>query len=140
MSLFDDVVGKFTGGTAAGEGGQGLAASVLELLSNKQGGISGLLQTFQQNGLGHIASSWIGTGENLPVSADQIRQVMGNEQVETFAQKLGIAPETASAQLAQVLPSIVDRLTPNGAMPQGDLMSGGMALLQGLFSGGKPAS
>jgi uncharacterized protein YidB (DUF937 family) len=139
MSLFNDVVGKFTGATG-GDGGQGLAASVLELLCNKQGGISGLLQTFQQNGLGHVVSSWIGTGENLPVSADQIQQVLGNEQIQAFAQKAGIAPEAASSRLAEVLPGLVDKLTPNGEVPQGDLMSTGMGLLQGLFSGGKSAS
>lgn len=141
MNLFDDVVGKLTGGATAGGGGQGLAASVLELLSNRQGGISGLVETFQQNGLGHIVSSWIGTGGNLPISAEQIQQVLGNEQIQAFAQKAGIAPEAASSQLAEVLPDVVDKLTPDGEVPQGgDLMSTGMGLLQGLFSGGKSAS
>lgn len=141
MKLFDDVVNKLTGGATGAGGGQGLAACVLELLSNRQGGISGLVETFQQNGLGHIVSSWIGTGGNLPVSAEQIQQVLGNEQIEAFAQKAGIAPEAASSQLAEVLPGVVDKLTPDGEVPQGgDLMSTGMALLQGLFSGGKSTS
>lgn len=141
MNLFNDVVGQLMGGGSAGEGSQGLVGPALELLNNREGGISGLLQSFQQSGLGHIASSWIGTGENLPVSAEQVQQVFGNEQVQAFAQKAGIAPDAASSQLAELLPGIVDKLTPNGEVPQGgDLMSTGMKLLQGLFSGGKAAS
>ena len=70
VSIFDDVVSTVTGDATAGGGGQGLVTSVLEMLSNRQGGISGLAETFQQHGLGHIVSSWIGTGGNLPVSAD----------------------------------------------------------------------
>jgi uncharacterized protein YidB (DUF937 family) len=134
MGVFDDVVGNLTGGTAAGGGGQGLVMSVLEMLNNRQGGISGLAGAFQQNGLGDVISSWIGTGANLPVSGDQIQQVLGSGQIQAIAQKLGIAPEAASSQLADVMPGIVDKLTPNGEVPQGgDLMSAGMGLLQGLF-------
>lgn len=141
MNLFDDVLGRLTGGGAAGGAGQGLAASVLELLSNRQGGIAGLVESFQQNGLGEIASSWVGRGGNLPVSPEQLRQVFGNDQIQAFAQSAGIVPEAAGSQLAEALPGIVDRLTPDGEVPQGmDLMSTGMKLLQGLFSGGKAGS
>jgi uncharacterized protein YidB (DUF937 family) len=134
MNPLGDVISKLAGGATAGGGRQGLAASVLELLSNRQGGISGLAEAFQQNGLGNIVSSWIGTGANLPVSADQVQKVLGSEQIQGFAQKAGIAPEAASSQLAEALPGIVDRLTPDGKVPQGgDLMSTGMRLLQGLF-------
>lgn len=135
MNLFSDVVSKLTGGAASGEGSQGIAGSVLELLGNQQGGISGLLEKFQQNGLGDLVSSWIGTGTNLPVSAEQIQQVLGQEQLQAFAQKAGIAPEAASSHLAEALPNIVDKPTPDGQVPQGsDLLSRGMGLLQGLLS------
>lgn len=141
MGIFDDVVSQVAGGATPGGGGQGLATALLSMLSNRQGGISGLAETFQQNGLGHLVQSWIGTGGNLPVSTDQVQQVFGNEQIQEIAQKAGIAPEAASSQLAALLPSFVDQLTPGGEVPQGgDLMSNGMQLLQGLFSGGKSAS
>lgn len=141
MNLFDDAVSKLADGATAASGGQGLVASVLEMLSNRQGGISGLAQSFQQNGLGHVISSWIGTGGNLPVSTEQIQQVLGNEQVQALARKMGIAPEAAGSQLAEVLPSIVDKLTPGGEVPRGgNLMSTGIGLLQGLMSGGKSDS
>lgn len=141
MNLFDDVVGKLGGGAPAGGSGQGLVASVLEMLSNRQGGISGLAEAFQQKGLGHIVSSWIGTGGNLPVSAEQIHQVLGNEQIQAVAQKMGISPEAAGSQVAELLPGIVDKLTPGGQVPQGgDLMSTGLGLLKGLMSGDKSGS
>ena len=130
MSFFDDAASQLTGAA----GGRGIAASVLEMLSNRPGGIAGLAETFQQNGLGQVVSSWIGTGSNLPVSADQIQQVLGSDQILAFARQAGIAPETASSQLADCLPGIVDKLTPDGQAPQGgDLMSTGMSLLKGLL-------
>ncbi len=139
MNLLSDVVSKLTGGATSGESGQGVGGAVLDLLNNQKGGISGLLEKFQKCGLGNLASSWIGTGTNQPISAEQIQQVLGQEQIQAFAQKAGIAPEAASSQLAEALPDVVDKLTPDGQVPQGDdLMSRGMGLLQGLISKGKP--
>ena len=94
------------------------------------GGIGGLQQSFAKQGMGDVVSSWIGTGQNMPVSADQIQQVLGNEQIKAFAQKAGISSEAAGPQLAALLPGIVDKLTPGGQIPQGgDLMSSGMGFL-----------
>ncbi len=141
MSLFDDVAGKLAGRAPGGVGGQGLVTSIVEMLSSRQGGLSGLAEAFQQKGLGDIVSSWIGTGQNLPVSADQVQQVLGEEQVRTLAQKSGISTDAAGSQLADLLPGIVDKLTPGGQIPQGgDLMSSGMGFLQNLMSGDKSDS
>lgn len=79
MGFLDDIAGKITGAAAEGGGGQSLASSVLEMLGNQEGGLSGLAGLFQQKGLGDIVSSWIGTGANLPISAEQIQHVLGNE-------------------------------------------------------------
>ena len=138
MNLFNEIVGGLTGGTSPGGG---LAGSILEMLNNRQGGISGLAEAFTANGLGHLVSSWIGTGSNLPVSAEQIQQVLGSEQVEALAQKAGIPAEAVGSQLAELLPGIIDKLTPGGQVPaQGtDLMSAGMGLLKGLMSKGTSA-
>ncbi len=139
MSLFDDIAGKLTGG--AGGGGGGLVPAVMEMLSSRQGGLAGLAGAFQEKGLGDIVSSWIGTGQNMPVSADQIQQVLGNEQIQAFAQKAGIPAETAGPQLAELLPGIVDKLTPDGHIPEGGgLMSAGAGFLRNLMSGGKQDS
>lgn len=130
--MFDDLLSNLAG--AAGKSGsQGLASSVLELLNNQPGGIAGLAQAFQQQGLGGIAASWIGTGANLPVSAGQLQQVLGSGAIQAFAAKAGLSSGAAGSQLAELLPGIVDKLTPGGQVPQGDLLSTGMSLLGSLF-------
>ena len=90
MGMFDDLLGKAAGG-AGGSGG--LVAAVLELLVNRQGGISGLAEAFRQKGMGHLVSSWIGTGANLPVSPDQIQHVLGNEQIQAVADNPAFRPK-----------------------------------------------
>ncbi len=142
MSLFDNVLSGLAGGDAGGERSAGLPTLILEMLINRQGGISGLLEAFQRNGLGHLVSSWISTGANLPVSAEQIQSVLGSEQLLAFAEKAGLSPGTANSQLADLLPGIVDKLTPGGAVPQGGNLSleGAGRLVQGMFFGEKAES
>ena len=131
MSFLGDLAGKVLGGG----GGANLVQIALELLSSRSGGLNGLVQAFQQNGLGNIASSWVGTGQNLPVSVDQLKSVLGGE-LGQFAQRAGLSHEEAGSQLANLLPNLVDKLTPNGTIPQeGDLLSMGKNLLGQLFSG-----
>ena len=136
MGLLDDVMKAASGASPAAEGSQSsLASEALSMLSSQSGGISGLVQQFASKGLGNIVSSLVGTGQNLPISPEQLHSVLGSEQVQAIAAKVGISPEAASSELAQILPQMVDHLTPNGEVPQGDLMSKGMELLNGkLFS------
>jgi uncharacterized protein YidB (DUF937 family) len=94
------------------------AAAILQMIQNHPGGIQGMSQSFQNNGLGGLVSSWIGTGQNQPVSAAQIQQVLGSAPVQALAQKLGVSPEQASSTISQYLPMIIDKLTPNGAVPE----------------------
>lgn len=128
MSLFDQL-----GGLLGGEGNGGLLQSAQTLL-NDNGGVSGLVEKFQQGGLGEIVSSWVGTGDNLAISAEQIQSVLGNEQIAGLAAKLGLDSNQVAQQVAEHLPTLIDRLTPNGEVPQGgDLLSQGASLLGGLF-------
>jgi uncharacterized protein YidB (DUF937 family) len=109
------------------------ASAALELLKNHPGGISGLVQQFHDKGLGDVVNSWISTGQNLPISADQIKSVLSNEHVQAFAAKAGISPDVASAKIAEVLPMIMDRVTPNGQVPpQSGLLATGMNMLRSL--------
>ena len=135
MGLLDQVVGAMSG--QQGEGGNALLNGVLQLVNNPQtGGLSGLVQAFQNGGLGDIAKSWVSTGQNLPISAEQIQSVLGNAQLQSLAAQAGIDTGQLSGQLAQLLPQVVDRLTPDGTVPEGgDLMSGGMELLKGKLFG-----
>ena len=94
------------------------------------------MQSFQQGGLADVVNSWVSTGQNLPVSGQQLASVLGSGPLQDIAAQLGVSPEQASGSLADLLPQIVDQLTPNGQLPQGgDLVTQGMDLLKkgGLF-------
>jgi uncharacterized protein YidB (DUF937 family) len=128
MGLLDDIVNK-----AAGDSANPLASHLMEMIHSQPGGLSGLLQNFHDKGLGELVISWVGTGQNLPISADQIQHVLGSEQVQQLAAKLGISSGAVSSQLAQLLPTAVDKLTPNGQVPnQSSLLTTGITLLKSL--------
>jgi uncharacterized protein YidB (DUF937 family) len=78
-----------------------------------------------------VVSSWVGTGENLPISADQISKVLGGGQLADLAQQAGISPERASSMLASVLPGLVDSLTPKGEVPSGDALGQALSKMLG---------
>jgi len=134
MSFIDDIANKVLGRSG---GGSSAVSAVLQMVDNQPGGLSGMLQTFHEKGLGGLASSWVGTGENQSITAEQIQRVLGEEHIKQFAAKAGIDPEQASSKLAECLPLVVDKLTPNGEVPQGSLLEKGKDLLKSL--GGKAA-
>lgn len=117
MGLFDGIASAVIGKLA---GSQGSVAQVALELVNQNGGLSGVLEKFNQGGLANLVTSWVGTGENLAISPDQINQVLGNGQVAEMAAKFGITPDVLSSQLAEYLPKVVDKLTPNGELPAND--------------------
>jgi uncharacterized protein YidB (DUF937 family) len=121
MGLLDGIVGKASSMFSGGAGEQsGLLGGVMEMIASKEsGGLGGLVQCFQEKGFGGIISSWIGKGENLPISADQIQQALGNEKIQCLAAKFGIQPEELSSKLAAILPGTVDKMTPDGTIPEG---------------------
>lgn len=137
MGLLDSITSKAAEVLSnAGHGeSTGMTDVIAELISPEKGGLQALVNTFREKGLGDIVTSWIGTGENLPISGEQLKSVLGNEQVQAIAQKLGVSPADASNALADSLPQIVDKLTPNGQLPEGNLIEQGLALLKGF--GGK---
>jgi uncharacterized protein YidB (DUF937 family) len=104
--------------------------SVLAMLKNPQtGGLAGMVKTFAQAGLAEQVGSWVGKGANLPVSADQIRQALGNEQLQSMAKKLGLNTESVAGVLSQVLPKVVDHLTPTGQVPAAPQLEQGLNAL-----------
>jgi uncharacterized protein YidB (DUF937 family) len=110
-----------------------LATGLLQMIQNQPGGLQGLVQSFHNNGLGSLVSSWVSTGQNLPISADQIHQALGSSQVQALATKAGISPDAAGSAIAQLLPTLVDKLTPSGQVPaHNDVMDIVSGLLQNL--------
>jgi uncharacterized protein YidB (DUF937 family) len=133
MSLLEDLAGKFMGGQQGGNAA--LITTVLGAINNHPGGLGGLVQSFQQQGLGGVVSSWVGTGANQSITPQQVQSVMG-DHVTAIASKLGVSPEDASAKIAQLLPGVIDHLTPNGQVPAGgtNLLEMGESLLKKFSS------
>jgi uncharacterized protein YidB (DUF937 family) len=97
----------------------GLFDSVVHLVTEGDG-LDGLVKKLGESGLDDKVKSWIGKGENLPISAEQIEKVLGNEHVAAVAQRLGISPEKASGQIADLLPKLIDRITPDAEVPDSE--------------------
>jgi uncharacterized protein YidB (DUF937 family) len=136
MSLFDlvgQVAGAALGGGAEG-GNQSALINAVSGLISQQGGIEGLMNTFQQGGAGELMQSWVGTGQNFPISPDTLTNVLGSEQIASLAEQIGVPPELATTALSQILPTVIDQLTPNGTATTGDALQSGLgSLLGGLF-------
>ena len=123
MGLMDQL-GQAGGGMMGGQGGQNpLLQAVASLLGKDSsvGGLAGLVQAFQKNGLGEIVNSWVSTGPNLPATPSQIEQGLGSDLLSQLAGKAGLSSGAASSQLAGLLPDLVDKLTPNGKIEAGGL-------------------
>jgi uncharacterized protein YidB (DUF937 family) len=155
MGLLDGILGNVLGGMMGGGsgtsgnqygnnplgsvlgrlGGSGLATGALMALAfqllQQNGGISGLVDKLRASGLGQHADSWVGTGANMPVSADQIREALSKGGLERLASKFGLSSDQASGGLAQLLPELVNQMTPAGQVPDNhhELISEGLAAL-----------
>lgn len=125
MGLLDSVIGALGQGQGQGQGD--LLSAVVGMLGNDSplGGLAGLAAKFQQGGLGDVLQSWVSTGQNQPVSGDQLSQVLGGDTIAALARQLGLSPGDAAGQLSSLLPQVVDQLTPQGRMPEGGLGSAG---------------
>lgn len=150
MGLLDAVLGGVLGGQSQPRAGGGDGAAMLmqivaALLASRQGGgagaagglggLAGLAEQFQRGGLGDVMNSWIGTGDNQPISPDQLGGVLGGDLLGELQQRTGMGQGDLLGQLSQMLPQMVDRATPEGRIPDGGLGDIG-AILQRF--GGPP--
>lgn len=154
MGLLDSVLGAALNSQNNGQGGllgslggllgggsQEQSAGLLSGLLDQVGGLNGLQELMGKAGLGEQVSSWIGNGQNLPVSAEQIQSALGSGVVGSLAGKLGLDASQASGMLAQVLPDLVNHLTPQGQVTEGAAASGQLdasslvGMLGGLLGG-----
>ena len=125
MGLFDGIVGNVLGSALGGAAGQGtqspaLLQSLIGLLtSGGSGGLSALLGHLKSGGLAEAVSSWVSTGPNQPVTGEQLKGALPPEMLSQLASKAGLDPNQAAQGLSQVLPSLVDRLSPSGDLPSG---------------------
>lgn len=121
MSLFDSLVQtalqSALGGNAESQTNN-LVKGVVGMLTSNAGGISGLVDKLKQSGLGDVAASWVGTGENKPVTPQQLEAALGADKVAELAKEAGIPADKGAEVLSQVLPTVVDKMTPDGEEPE----------------------
>ncbi len=108
MGLLDGMLGGVIGAEAL---------SLVNGYIEKHGGIQGVVAEFEKTGLGQHAKSWVGTGPNLPITADQIQQALGSQTVKDLGAKFGIPVDKVSEMLAKYLPTAIDKSTPDGKLP-----------------------
>jgi|SRR5882724_13213461 len=131
MSLFDELKGEV--GAILGGGQSPMLAALAKVLVDPQsGGLQGLVNQFKQQGLGDVIDSWVRGGQNLPISAEQVRQALGDQRLQQFASAAGIDVQSVSAKLTELLPQVVDKLTPEGKIPSSDLLEKGLSFLSSL--------
>ena len=141
MGLLDGVLGNVVGSVLGGAQGQaGGGNAMLQLVMNllqQQGGLSGLVDMLNKGGLGQQAASWVSTGANLPVSPEQITQILGQGGIGDLAAKMGMNAQEVRGGLAQYLPEVVNQLTPDGAIPsnENELLTQGLDALRGKLFG-----
>jgi uncharacterized protein YidB (DUF937 family) len=137
MGLLDNVMGKL-GGQKDGEGAGGSEGGLQALtkMLSANGGVQGLMAKMSSNGLGQQVQSWVGHGENKPVSGAQVAQALDTDSLNKMAQETGSTPEKVSEDVAKVLPEVVNKATPDGQVPkQGDdPLSKGVDALKGMFA------
>jgi len=121
MSLFTEIVKSAIGASnTSGQTenqSQNLLNGALGMLQ-AMGGIDGLVNKLQQSGLGDLAASWVGTGENKSINPEELANVLGKDQIAALAQQAGIPESQGASVLSQVLPAMVDKLTPDGKVPE----------------------
>ena len=137
MGLMDEVL-AMAGSTGAQQGQHSTAlTAIMSYINSPQvGGIAGLQSMFQQGGLGNIVSSWIGSGQNLPVSASQLQNVLHGGALQQAAQQAGMDPSALTGMMSSLLPHLVDKLSPNGQVPDASALQ---KMMQGLGASGASA-
>jgi uncharacterized protein YidB (DUF937 family) len=115
MGILDQLIGLVAGGTQTGaQAGQSPLVQMALQMIEQNGGLPGIISKFQQAGFGQQAGSWVGTGQNMPITADQLKQVLGSGSIGALAQQFGLSHGDAMGGLAQSLPQVIDKLTPTG--------------------------
>lgn len=141
MGLLDSIAGQVSGALAgaapgAGQVHPGLLDVVSSMLSSTQAGgapgLQGLVRQFEQQGLGPLVQSWIGTGENLAITPEQVQAVLGEPHIQAVAERLGLSAADVTNQLAGLLPHAVDAATPNGSVAAGNVLSEALSAFAAL--------
>ena len=134
MGILDTLLQNVVVGTQQGQGS--ILQVALQLLQ-QNGGLPGIISKFEHGGMADHVSSWVATGANMPISGAQLQEILGSGSIGEMAQRLGMSHGDASSGMAQVLPQLIDALTPAGQIPadHGDIVERARALLDKMHAG-----
>lgn len=137
MGLLDSLLSGLAGPAGGGQAANPLLQLALQMLAGQgqAGGLGSLISQFQQAGYGQQMDSWISTGQNLPISPEQLMQVFGQGQLQQMAASSGMDVGQLSGGLSELLPQLIDRMTPAGQVPAGGL-DGALAELSKMMPRG----
>jgi len=134
MGLLDGLLENVLG--IGAQQSQGPMLQVALQVLEQNGGLPGIISKFEHGGMADHVGSWVGTGANMPISGAQLQEILGSGSIGEIAQRLGLSHADASSGLAQVLPQVVDKLTPQGQVPadHGDIVARARALLEQMHA------
>lgn len=130
MGLLDGVLGQVVGRVGGNDQMLKMAEAAIGMIGGGGAGgsgggsaLQGLVEKLQAGGLGDAAKSWIGTGDNKDVSPDELRQAIGEDEIGKVAAEAGVSNDQAADGLAALLPQIIDKVTPDGLIPDADALA-----------------
>ena len=131
MGMLDGILGSLLGGAGSGMQTQNPLLRVALQILEQNGGIEGVLDKFRQGGYADQAASWQSTGQNMPISGAALQEVLGSGTIGQIAQQLGLSHGDTAGGLAQMLPQVIDRMTPQGEVPESsdDMVAQALAML-----------
>jgi uncharacterized protein YidB (DUF937 family) len=135
MGLLDGLLENVLG--IGAQQSQGSMLQVALQVLEQNGGLPGIISKFEHGGMADHIGSWVGTGANMPISGAQLQEILGSGSIGEIAQRLGLSHGDASSGLAQVLPQVIDKMTPDGQVPadHGDIVARARALLEKMHAG-----
>jgi uncharacterized protein YidB (DUF937 family) len=135
MGLLDGLLENVLG--VGAQQSQGSMLQVALQVLEQNGGLPGIISKFEHGGMADHVGSWVATGANMPISGAQLQEILGSGSIGEIAQRLGLSHADASSGLAQVLPQVIDKLTPEGQVPadHGDIVARARALLEQMHAG-----
>jgi uncharacterized protein YidB (DUF937 family) len=132
MAFMDNLTKGLGDKFSGGEGQNPLLQSIIGMMNNPEtGGLTGMVEKFKSKGLGGVVESWISAGQNQPISAEQVQQALGSEHIQRIADKIGAPKEEVAGGMANLLPEVIDKLTPDGKIPEGGMLQQGLSMLRG---------
>lgn len=132
MGILDSLL-KGATNQSGGTNNPNAISGIIDMISGGGGGIKGLINKLTAGGLGGIVGSWIGKGDNEPVAPEQLQNALGREEIDKYAAKMGMSSSEAAAELSKTLPTVVDKLTPDGKLPESDDENSIQDLLKKFF-------